>query len=164
MKTKKRKKPCKEGLRSFKACVADEKKFCGRYVVRSPAQAASKAYTQHLKKHKSTKKVVIRVVETTKGSSKREFSYTASRKKLKQPKVFTGERSFTVTHENMIKANKSEKRKAKPAAKPKAPKKKKAKTDAKPKCTADKVKKCNKANKVCNRQTGRCKKKASSKK
>jgi len=76
--------------RSFALLHNDIQK--GRYLSDSPASAAKKAFNEHLRKKKSlskSKKVTktINIVETTQGSSHKQYSYKVTRVLLKKPKV-----------------------------------------------------------------------------
>ena len=63
----------------------------GRYVSETPSGAAKKAATKlfqkakNSKKYKSLRKITFTVRETTSGSNKTEYNYSAVREKLKEP-------------------------------------------------------------------------------
>lgn len=76
--------------RSFALLHNDIQK--GRYLNDAPANAAKKAFNEHLRTKKSlskSKKVskTINLVETTQGSDHKKYVYKVTRSLLKEPKV-----------------------------------------------------------------------------
>jgi len=79
--------------RYFKAVDAKTGKNIGRYVGSNPKQAASKAFTKFVKstakKGKPSTKTVLYLRESSRGSSKKIYGYTATRKALAEPQERT---------------------------------------------------------------------------
>jgi hypothetical protein len=76
--------------RSFALLHNDIKK--GRYLSNAPVNAVKKAFNEHLRTKKSLKKSkkvtkTINIVETTQGSSHKQYAYKVTRALLKKPKV-----------------------------------------------------------------------------
>lgn len=76
--------------RYFKLIDPDTNQTFGRYTGDTPKQAASKGYTKLLQKFKEEKKQppkqsTIYLRESTRGSSKKVYGYTATRQKLDEP-------------------------------------------------------------------------------
>jgi hypothetical protein len=108
------KKVKRTGDRYFK--VIDEKsgKTFGRYTGETPKQAASKSFTKLLQKMKESgkgapKNVKIFLRESTRGSNRKVYGYTASRVKLSEPQELkivdkeTGdEKTITYNYRNKI--------------------------------------------------------------
>ncbi len=83
---------------------------CGRYTGVSPYQAASKAFSEFIRNRKtdgkSTKgKFTFTMVESTRGSSKKEHTYVGERKKLSEPVTYQvgGGKEITKEYKNNIK-------------------------------------------------------------
>lgn len=105
----------KGGDRYFKLIDAKTMKSFGRYIGDNPKQAASKGFTKLVKKLKEAGKKVegkmtIYVRESTRGSNRKVYGYTASRKKLSTPqelnitdKVTGDEKTITYNYRNDIK-------------------------------------------------------------
>lgn len=102
--------------RFFKLYNADTGESFGRYVGKTPKQAACKGYSQLLRKmRKDGKKVnantqtTIYLRESTRGSSKKLYGYSASRVKLDQPqrheivKQDGGKKVVEYKHRNTVK-------------------------------------------------------------
>jgi hypothetical protein len=85
----------KNGLRSFAVVGATRQGACktkshrGRYLGRSPAAAARKAFTElcRVKRIRGVCTLFVTVQETTQGSSHKVFTYKLSRLKLKTPLI-----------------------------------------------------------------------------
>lgn len=82
------------------------KDYTGVYVSRSPAGAASKAFTQlcGVKDIKGQCSLFVSVRETTQGSAKKVFMYKINRVKLKEPIELQGR---TIEFKNEVKSAKS---------------------------------------------------------
>ena len=74
-------------VRKHKGCKTKFKE--GRYISSTPMGAAKKAFSKLCRLKKTYGKCTFRISlrETTKGSDKKTFTYTVSRKKLKTPVV-----------------------------------------------------------------------------
>ena len=85
----------KEGLRSFtivniaKHGGCKTKFHAGRYLSRTPAAAARKAFNAHCrtKRIRGVCTLVVTMKETTKDSKKKMYSYKLNRRKLKEPVI-----------------------------------------------------------------------------
>jgi hypothetical protein len=95
-----------DGKRSFTVARTDAGKPGGRYISKTPYQAASKA--ARLLFQESGKKAPIRFTlkETTRGSDGKEFKYTATKSKLDKPVVFFKgtEKEYSLEHKYSIKS------------------------------------------------------------
>lgn len=101
--------------RYFKLFDAKSGKTLGRYTGDTPKQAASKGYTKLLQKLKESgkaapKETTIYMRESTRGSARKVYGYTANRKKLAEPqqvtikdKVSGEEKTVTYNYRNNIK-------------------------------------------------------------
>jgi len=101
--------------RYFKLVDARTNKSYGRYTGETPKQAASKGYTKLLQKLKlkgktAPKDTVIYLRESTRGSNRKVYGYSASRQKLPEPQELvikdkeTGEeKTITYHYRNKIK-------------------------------------------------------------
>ena len=146
--------------RYFKLFDAKSGKALGRYTGDTPKQAASKGYTKYLQKLKENgkaapKETTIYMRESTRGSARKVYGYTAARVKLNEPqqvtindKVSGEKKTVTYNYRNKIKkiavpdeiqtggkkkmAAKKAKASGSKTAKKAAPKKAAAKKSAKP--------------------------------
>jgi len=94
----------KSEKRSFTIVESDVAELGGRYVASSPIAAARKASRQIFKK---TAQNLIRFVlkETTRGATKKQFSYVANRELMKEPKIIRrGDREIKYTVAYTVKA------------------------------------------------------------
>ena len=101
--------------RYFKLIDPDTQETFGRYTGDTPKQAASKGYTKLLQKYKEDKKTppktsIIFLRESTRGSNKKIYGYSAMRQKLDEPQNLvitdndTGkEKTITYHYRNKIK-------------------------------------------------------------
>lgn len=83
----------KKPQRSFKVRIGDGEAY-GRYTGVSPKQAANKAFSGIIADRKQsggslTGKVTFTVIESTRGSKKKEYTYVGQRKKLETPVEYT---------------------------------------------------------------------------
>lgn len=88
--SKKNSKPAPAKERFFKLVDPETGETSGRYTGKTPKQAASKGYTKRLKKYKEEgkkhpHKSIIYMRESTRGSSKKYYGYSASRIQLPEP-------------------------------------------------------------------------------
>jgi hypothetical protein len=84
----------KTGNRFFKMIDAKTMQTTGRYTGVTPKQAAGKGYTKYIQKLKQNKQPIpasttIYMKESTRGSFRKVYGYTASRQKLQQPQALT---------------------------------------------------------------------------
>lgn len=94
----------KSDKRSFTIIESDVAELGGRYVASTPIAAARKASRQIFKK---TAQNLIRFVlkETTRGATKKQFSYVANRELMKEPKIIRrGDREIKYTVAYTVKA------------------------------------------------------------
>lgn len=85
----------KDGYRSFTVVEVGKHGGCktkfnaGRYINKTPAGAARKAFSEHcrIKKIRGVCTLVVSVKETTKDSKGKVFSYKLHRRKLKEPLI-----------------------------------------------------------------------------
>lgn len=81
----------------------------GRYAGASPYQAANKALTEIIRRRKTegkktTGKISLTMVESTRGSKKREHHYEGRRVKLKEPiKYRAGDQELVKHYKNQLK-------------------------------------------------------------
>ena len=92
--SKKNSKPAPVKERFFKLVDPETGETSGRYTGKTPKQAASKGYTKRLKKYKEEgkkhpHKSIIYMRESTRGSSKKYYGYSASRIQLAEPQELT---------------------------------------------------------------------------
>ena len=104
-----------DGKRYFKLIDGNSHAASGRYTGETPKQAASKSFTKILKRFKDTKKpapkqMTIYLCESTRGSNRKVYGYSASRVKLETPQELeikdkvTGEvKTITYNYRNKIK-------------------------------------------------------------
>jgi len=105
----------RKGDRYFKLIDAKTLKSYGRYTGETPKQAASKGFTKLLQKFKEQKKnppkeMTIYLRESTRGSNRKVYGYSAIRQKLDEPQELeikdkeTGEvKTITYQYRNKIK-------------------------------------------------------------
>jgi hypothetical protein len=77
----------------------------GRYLSTTPGAAARKAARQIFAEHKVSGSVKFMLRETTEGSNKKEYCYSAQKKTLNPPKVVKiGKSEVVYKHEYVVKA------------------------------------------------------------
>lgn len=85
----------KSGLRSFAVVGATRQGACktkshrGRYIGRTPAGAARKAFSElcRVKRIRGICTLFVTIKETTQGSAHKQYTYKLSRRKLKNPLI-----------------------------------------------------------------------------
>ena len=71
--------------RTFTVVSSSIDKSGGRYKSETPGAAAKKAATKLFQKGKTNQKITFTIRETTSGSDKTHYTYTATREKLAKP-------------------------------------------------------------------------------
>ena len=104
----------RDGYRSFTIVNVGKQGGCktkfhgGKYVSKTPVQAARKAFTElcRVKRIRGVCTLVVSVQETTSGSSKKVFSYKLNRLKLKQPMIMQEgtDNEYVIEYETKVKA------------------------------------------------------------
>lgn len=92
--------------RTFKVKFSGQREFSGRYTGKTPRQAASKAFSKHVRGKAARGKVTFTVVETTRGSGDKERVYVAERVKLVTPTSYKLKSGKTIVrkYKNVIRA------------------------------------------------------------
>lgn len=94
-----------KGERSFTIESSSVKVDGGSYKSNTPYSAGMKVARRLFRKAPKSKKILLTIRETTRGSAKKTFTYEAFMKKLSKPKVFTrGGKEVKVETEVSIKA------------------------------------------------------------
>ncbi len=110
--------PLKNGARSFKVLLPNNKEYSGRFTGLTPYQAANKALSKYFRSLENTTdsdvQVNFSIRESTRGSKRHEYNYKGSRVKLDEPITYTiksdkgEERVITKNFKNqLIKVKKS---------------------------------------------------------